>query len=109
MLLVHRKIKEEIGLIIIDGYVTLGKDSKGLGWHLHHALKGEIPVIGVAKSLFKGSIDYIEIYRGQSRVPLYITSIGIERNFSAKFIAALSGRYRIPSVLKRVDQLTKMI
>ncbi len=107
LLRVYENIKEDIDLIIVDGFVHLGDRKKGLGAYLFNALDQEIPVIGVAKTFFKGCTDCIKTYRGQSIKPLYISSIGIELHDSAKLIKDLNGKNRIPDVLKKVDQLTR--
>lgn len=104
---VYWEIKRDINLIIVDGYVSL-KDSKmGLGGHLYRALEGKIPVIGVAKSYFINSRNYIKVYRGESNRPLYVSSIGIEIDSAVNLIKNLDGGYRIPDMLKRVDRLSR--
>lgn len=107
ILKVYKMIKEDIDLIIIDGFVTLGNSKKGLGAYLFESLDKKLPVIGVAKTYFRGCENYVEIYRGKSGKPLYISSIGIDLNYSAKFIKNLNGIYRIPDILKKVDQLSR--
>lgn len=104
----YENIKENIDLIIVDGYVLLSKNKKGLGYYLYEALNGEIPVIGVAKTYFNTCVDYGEIYRGESKRPLYITSVGINLKYSCDLVQNLKGKYRIPDILKKVDQLTRM-
>lgn len=91
--------------IVIDGYVMLG-DSPGLGQYLFQFLDSRIPVIGVAKSMFKGSFG-IEVFRGKSTRPLYITSAGIEPQKAAEKIRTMHGAYRIPTLLRRVDILAR--
>lgn len=109
LLKVYEKIKEDIDLIIVDSFVLLKEGKKGLGAHLFNALDRKTPVIGVAKSFFEGCTDYVEIYRGQSSRPLYISSVGISLNDSAELIKSLNGKNRIPDVLKMVDQLTRVV
>src|SRR3954447_26134581 len=42
--------------VVIDGYVWLDSEkSPGLGAHLHAALGGSTPVIGIAKTAYRGS------------------------------------------------------
>ena len=100
-------MESDINLVIVDGYVLLKDGKIGLGGHLYRALEGRIPVIGVAKSYFVNSRNYIKVYRGESNRPLYVSSIGIETGFAANLIKNLDGRYRIPNMLKRVDRLTR--
>lgn len=91
-------------LIVIDGFVYLGQDSKpGLGVHLFNALGKNTPVIGVAKSAFKGSSPKTEVFRGKSEKPLYVTAIGIEQQVANANISSMHGKYRIPTLLKLVD------
>ena len=91
--------------MVIDGYVTLG-NKPGLGKHLFDIFNGRIPVIGVAKSKFKGSLG-TEFFRGRSIRPLYITSAGVERKEACEKIRMMHGAYRIPTLLKRVDLLAR--
>jgi deoxyribonuclease V len=92
-------------LIIIDGFVVLGKDSKpGLGMHLYNALGRNIPVIGVAKAAFKDSKPESEIFRGKSEKPLYVTAIGIDDQIAKSHISSMHGKHRIPTLLKLVDR-----
>lgn len=107
LLQVYEKVAEKIDLIIVDSFVMLGNGKKGLGGHLFTALHKKIPVIGVAKSFFKGCRDYVRLYRGKSSRPLYVSSIGIDLNMSAELIKNLAGGNRIPEMLKRVDRLTR--
>lgn len=91
--------------MIIDGYVKLG-DQSGLGQHLFNTFKGKIPVIGVAKSKFKNARG-IEVFRGRSKRPLYVTSAGIDPYEASERIKSMHGDYRVPTLLKRVDLLAK--
>lgn len=99
------QIHEPLAAIVIDGYVTLG-DRPGLGWRLWEALGQQVPIIGVAKTKFH-SARAAEVLRGQSRVPLHVTAVGIEPNAAAQFVASMAGEFRIPTLLKRVDQLAR--
>jgi deoxyribonuclease V len=91
--------------VIVDGYVWLGAN-KGLGAHLHDALGGATPVIGVAKTSFAGATA-IEVIRGASARPLYITAAGIDGALAADHVRAMHGEHRLPTLLKRVDQLAR--
>jgi len=100
---------DEISLIIIDGFVFLDDENKfGLGAYLYEKLDSKIPIIGVAKRDFAIiEKNRIELYRGKSKNPLFITSIGIEPNLASQKIGEMNGEYRIPTLLKEVDRLTK--
>ncbi len=91
--------------MIVDGYVMLG-ERPGLGRHLFEYFARKIPVIGVAKSEFKTALA-IEIFRGKSRKPLYVTSAGIDLGEASQRIKVMHGNHRIPALLKRVDLLAR--
>ncbi|MEM7535824.1 MAG: endonuclease V [Chloroflexota bacterium] len=101
--------------IIVDGYVWLPEQKKGLGMHLYEALETQIPVIGVAKKTFAGldsSDDDAQkrvamVYRGQSKKPLYVTAMGIPVVEAATHIESMHGDHRLPTLLKQVDQLCR--
>lgn len=100
---------DNIEAIVIDGYVFLdAAGSYGLGAYLYEALGQGIPVIGVAKNPYKGSLTHVaKLYRGKSQNPLYLTSIGIPLPEAQVAIASMKGAYRMPDLLRQVDQLTK--
>ncbi len=91
-------------LVLVDGYVWLGFEQPGLGWHLH-AARGE-PVIGVAKTKFADA-EAIEVVRGDSARPLYVTAIGIDSKLAADHVRAMHGDYRIPTMLRCADALAR--
>ncbi|MCB1489255.1 MAG: endonuclease V [Bauldia sp.] len=94
--------------ILVDGYVTLGADGRdGLGAHLHHALDGRVPVIGVAKTRFAGTPPGTEIHRGASTRPLYVTSRGIPLDAAKRLIRGMHGRNRLPTMLAAADRASR--
>tara|TARA_B100001939_G_C16877668_1_gene589395 strand:+ start:675 stop:1187 length:513 start_codon:yes stop_codon:yes gene_type:complete len=94
--------------IIIDGYVLLGPESRpGLGAHLYESLQRRTPIIGVAKNEFGDGSPELQLYRGQSKKPLFITAIGIDLNSAKQNIAAMHGAYRIPTLLRLVDRASR--
>jgi deoxyribonuclease V len=95
--------------IIVDGYVFLDDSGEpGLGAYLYQALENKIPVIGVAKTNFaRIEKEKQLLYRGQSRQPLYITATGTLAIQAASHILSMHGEYRIPTLLKMLDKLTK--
>lgn len=95
-------------LIVIDGFVYLdGKSRPGLGKHLYDALLGKISVVGVAKGPFKDIAQECELYRGTSKKPLYITSVGIPLTEAKDHIKSMHGEYRIPALLKKADRISR--
>lgn len=94
--------------VVIDGYVTLdAAGTPGLGAYLHAAVGGQIPVIGVAKTAYRGSAHAQAVRRGSGQQPLYVTTIGIELAEAARQVANMHGPHRLPTLLKRVDQLCR--
>ncbi len=64
--------------IVVDGFVYLdGERVPGLGKYLFDALGKRSPVIGVAKGKYVTAPDSLSVFRGKSRRPLYVTSVGI--------------------------------
>ena len=94
--------------IVVDGYVWLdGEQKAGLGARLYEALDHKVAIVGVAKSSYHGAVNAKEIYRGRSRRPLFITAAGIELWKAAQCVANMSGPFRIPNMIKRVDQIAR--
>ena len=101
------QIDGDIEELIVDGYVGLGGRRPGLGQHLFDTLDASIPVVGVAKSAFAGACA-VEVFRGASRRPLYVTAAGIDPCLAAAKIQSMHGIHRIPTLLRRVDMLARV-
>lgn len=100
---------QNVNYIIIDGFVFLDDNNKfGLGAHLYESLDNKIPVIGIAKTNF-ATIEKNKkyLYRGKSKNPLFVTSIGINIEQAMEKVKLMNGEYRIPTLLKELDKLTK--
>lgn len=96
--------------IVIDGYVYLdGNQKPGFGKHLYEALEGKSVIIGVAKSRFKDTPAETEIFRGGSKRALYVTAVGVSEVEAKSLVMRMHGEHRIPTLLKRVDQLSKRL
>jgi len=93
-------------LVIVDGYTWLAPDRPGLGVHLYESLGRAIAVVGVAKTSFAGATA-IEVLRGTSARPLYVTAIGTDAQAAADAVRTMNGEHRIPSLLLRVDHLAR--
>ncbi len=97
-----------VDTVVVDGYVWLGNDNKpGLGAHLYKALRERTPVVGVAKTKFKSADSAVEVFRGRSTRPLFVTAAGMSPECAAEHIRSMHGLYRIPTLLKRVDHLCR--
>lgn len=95
-----------LDLLVVDGYVQLDPHGRpGLGAHAHAEFG--IPVIGVAKSMFRTATHAIEVRRGTARKPLYVTAAGIAVDQAAELVRRMAGPHRIPDALRRVDALSR--
>jgi deoxyribonuclease V len=97
----------QIETILIDGYVYLDAGRPGLGAKLFESLDQKVAVVGVAKTRFREAEKVVEIKRGQSARPLFVTTAGISLAQAAVGIERMHGAFRIPTLLKRVDQLSR--
>jgi len=102
---------EKISTIIVDSYVFLDDENKlGLGGYLYQKLNNKIPIIGVAKKAFHlNKKNVIEILRGESTKPLYVSSVGVDLKLAANCIINMHGEYRTPTLLKLLDVETKKL
>ena len=108
LLAVLAVLQTPLRAIVIDGYVDLDdKGTPGLGGHLHSHLQGAIPVIGVAKTAFRGSAFARPVLRGKSARPLFVTARGIDADEAATLVEHMHGPHRIPTLLARVDHLAR--
>ncbi|MFT5525104.1 MAG: deoxyribonuclease V [Pirellulaceae bacterium] len=98
----------DLDLLIIDGYVYLDEsNSPGLGAHLYEALDRQLPIVGVAKTSFKGSKHAAHVTRNGSSRPLYLTAIGTDldeaadnaktRRSTLPYVTASTKRLRVTS------------
>lgn len=96
-------------IIIVDGYVTLDNDGKiGLGGYLYRQLEGAVPVVGIAKNDFNAADDQRRsVCRGDSKTPLFVTAKGIDVDEVKRRVETMAGNFRIPKLLKKLDQLTR--
>jgi deoxyribonuclease V len=95
-----------IELLIVDGYVDLAPDGRpGLGAHVHAELN--VPVIGVAKTPFAAATHAVPVLRGNATRPLYVTAAGITAAEAAGIVRGMSGDFRMPDALRRVDALAR--
>jgi deoxyribonuclease V len=95
-----------IELLIVDGYVDLTPDGRpGLGAYAHAEFG--VPVIGVAKTPFATATHAYPVVRGQATRPLYVTAAGIPAADAAGIVRHMSGKFRMPDALRRVDALSR--
>ncbi|MBV8326599.1 endonuclease V [Chryseobacterium sp.] len=108
--LLNKIVLKEGDIIIVDGYVSLDNNGKiGLGGYLYHALEQKYPVIGIAKNGFATpDSQRRNIIRGESKIPLFLTAKGIDVDEILPEIEQMHGAFRIPTLLKKLDQLSRM-
>ena len=115
-------------LVIVDGYVWLDGNvdenenneqnneqrsenqshrERGLGAYVYDSLQPSVPVVGVAKNKFQYANCAVEVCRGESRRPLFVTAAGIDSALAGKYISQMHGKHRIPTMLARVDRLSR--
>lgn len=95
-----------LDLLVVDGYVHLDPQGRpGLGARAHAEFG--VPVIGVAKTVFRGATHAIRVRRGGARRALYVTAIGLPAGQAAAIVRQMAGPYRLPEVLRRVDSLSR--
>jgi deoxyribonuclease V len=95
-----------LSLLVIDGYVDLDPAGRpGLGAHAHEVFG--VPVIGVAKTVFRSATHAVPVLRGSSARPLLVTAVGMPRADAAELVRSMAGRFRIPDALRRADQLAR--
>jgi deoxyribonuclease V len=108
VLAVLRQVVQPVHLVVVDGYVVLDEQgTPGLGGHLHAALGGAVAVVGVAKNPFRDNRAAIEVVRGEGKRPLYVTALGMDAQTAADDVQRMHGRFRMPTMLKRVDRLCR--
>lgn len=102
---------KEVEAIVIDGFVYLDdKGRYGLGGHLYQKIGGRVPVIGVAKNDFVSIRENKRaLLRGGSQRPLYITAIGMDLDEATDHIKSMAGPFRVPTLLKELDRLTRQV
>ena len=97
---------DDLGLLIIDGYVTLDPDGRpGLGAYAHEEFA--VSVIGVAKTRYALAVHAIPVVRGTAKRPLYVTAVGIPPADAAELVRTMTGSFRLPDALRRVDALAR--
>ncbi|WP_326983354.1 endonuclease V [Chryseobacterium sp. MYb264] len=101
---------ESNDIIIVDGYVTLNDEGKiGLGGYLYEALEQKYPIVGIAKNGFASpDAQRREIFRGESKTPLFLTAKGADVDEIKPKVEQMDGDFRIPTLLKKLDQLTRL-
>lgn len=105
---VLERANREFETLIIDGYVHLRAEvGKGLGVHLYESLSYAPAVVGVAKDPLKVADHFVPVSRGRSKRPLFVSAMGCSLDQAARSIVTMHGPYRIPTLLRLVDQYAR--
>ena len=105
--LTHALEREEdrFDVIVVDGFVHLKPPtSKGLGRHLAESLPYQAAVIGVAKNPLQMADRYVEVLRGRSARPLFVSAVDMPVERAAALIRNMAGDHRIPSLIRLADR-----
>jgi deoxyribonuclease V len=97
-------------VIVLDGFVHLdAQETPGLGRRLHDTLGGRTAVIGVSKTVFKGTDtpDQFCIFREDETPALVITSAGIDLGAAKARVRMMHGRKRVPTLMKLAARVAK--
>lgn len=95
-------------LIVIDGFVHLdADDTPGQGRHLHQALGGAVPIVGVSKKGMPGLSSQFEVEREEETPPLVVTCVGIDIGAAKVRLRSMHGRKRVPTLVKLAARLAK--
>jgi deoxyribonuclease V len=95
-----------LSLLVIDGYADLDPAGRpGLGAHAHAAFG--VPVVGVAKTRFRTATHAVEVWRGKSARPLFVTAAGMPPAQAASLVHRMAGPFRLPDALRRADALAR--
>ena len=105
-------VSVDLDTIVVDAFVWLSDDPNeprpGLGAHLFETLEQKTVVIGLAKTEFAGS-GSTQLLRGTSKRPLFVTAVGMKKEAATERIRTMHGKNRIPTLLKQVDTLSRIV
>jgi deoxyribonuclease V len=107
LLAVVEPLRAELTTVVIDGYAWLTPATPGLGARLFDALGRTTPVVGVAKTGFRGAASAVQVFRGTSDKPLFVTAAGLPFEIAAELVRSMHGPHRIPTLLRCVDRLAR--
>ncbi len=95
----------------MDGYVWLPSPVRpGLGAYLYEALGRCAPAVGMAKTAFARAHSchtVAQVFRGDSRSPLFVTAVGVESDVAVQRVHQMAGKHRIPEMMRIADRLSK--
>jgi deoxyribonuclease V len=92
-------------VVIVDGHAWVGVGIAGLGARLLEAEPALQTVVGVAKTRFRDA-PATPVLRGSSKAPLHVDEAGVPVDAASR-VASMHGPFRIPTMLRLVDQLCR--
>jgi deoxyribonuclease V len=67
-----------------------------------------VPIVGVAKTWYASAKLTVSVVRGENATrPLFVTAVGMDVESAARAVQGMHGSYRIPTLLRQVDQLCR--
>lgn len=92
-------------VVLVDGHAWVGVGVPGLGARLLEAEPRVQTVVGVAKTRFRDA-PVTPVVRGTSKAPLHVDEAGVPVDAPLR-VASMHGPFRIPTMLRLVDQLCR--
>jgi len=96
-------------LIVLDGFVHLDpQETPGFGLPLFHALGGQVPVIALSKTDWRGDTPaQFELHREEEARPTLVTCVGVDLGAAKARARTMHGKRRMPTLLKLAARLAK--
>jgi deoxyribonuclease V len=108
LLSILEDVRTRFETIVIDGYVHLEAPPQlGLGVQLARSIPYRASVIGVAKSPFRRVGRFVEVYRGRSRRPLFVSATGMSLAKAARLVGTMHGPHRLPTLIREADRICR--
>ena len=110
--------KAQINTFIVDGFYDIWDGRPGLGHHFRDWLIENgynVEVVGIAKSPCRETNKFtLPVYRTEEsktskcRSALWVNGSNMENDYQNK-VLNMAGKYRIPTIIKKVDKLSRQI
>jgi deoxyribonuclease V len=94
-------------IVLDDAVHTDAADTPGLGRHLYDALGGKTAVIGISTKSMPGLTAQYEVHREEEARPVFVTCAGVDIGAAKVRVRAMSGRKRVPALVKMAVRLAK--
>jgi deoxyribonuclease V len=75
--------------------------------HLARSIPHRASVVGVAKNPFRKAERFVEVYRGHSQRPLYVSAVNMPLQVAARCVEAMHGPHRLPTLIREADRLCR--